>query len=87
VLTTLLLLQAGYRYITYCGKERSSWLTTQWVLTQFSDQVDESIRRFETFVADGLGEEYRKEFHQGTCRQTQGDQGGFFCRWQTVFKR
>jgi REP element-mobilizing transposase RayT len=53
-------------HLTYCGKERSPWLTTQWVLTQFSDQVDESIRRFETFVADGLGEEYRKEFHQGT---------------------
>ena len=53
-------------HLAYCGRESLPWLTTGWVLAQFSGKVDEAVKRYVRFVTDGLGGEYRKEFHHGT---------------------
>ena len=51
----------------YLGKEPLPWLTTDWVLSLFSDDVQNARKGYEAFVADGIGEARRSEFHGGTC--------------------
>jgi REP element-mobilizing transposase RayT len=55
---------SGHRY--YLGKGKAPWLTTDWVLSQFSKQVGAARARYAQFVADGLGAGRREEFHRGT---------------------
>ena len=54
---------SGHR--AYLGEEQLPWLTTDWVLSQFSQQKAAARRRYATFVQEGLGEGYRMEFHSG----------------------
>ncbi len=54
---------SGHR--AYLGLEPLPWLTTEWVLSQFAKRKDAARRRYATFVADGIGEGHRAEFHAG----------------------
>lgn len=49
----------------YLGKEFLPWLTTEWMLGRFGKSVAKARAGYRTFVLDGLGEEYRPEFHGG----------------------
>jgi putative transposase len=50
----------------YLGLENIPWLTMDWIYGQFAQHASESRRRYEKFVADGLHEGYRTEFHRGS---------------------
>lgn len=54
---------SGHR--DYIGEEKLPGLTTEWILSQFSQQKAAARRRYATFVQEGLGEGYRMEFHSG----------------------
>ncbi len=54
---------SGHR--AYLGLDTLPWLTTDWVLSQFAKRKDAARRRYAKFVADGMGEGYRAEFHGG----------------------
>ena len=51
----------------YLGKEVLPWLTTDWVLSIFSTDIQKARKGYADFVADGIREERRVEFHSGTC--------------------
>lgn len=55
---------SGLRY--YLGKGSVPWLTTDWVLGQFGEQMNVARTRYAQFVADGVGGGRREEFHRGT---------------------
>ncbi|MFH1114300.1 MAG: transposase [Pseudomonadota bacterium] len=50
----------------YLGKEVLPWLSTDWILSRFSSRKGTARRLFRNFVADGIGGDYREEFHSGT---------------------
>jgi hypothetical protein len=54
---------SGHR--AYQGREILPWLTTDGVLAQFGKSLKTARAKYETFVRDGLGEDYRPEFHGG----------------------
>lgn len=54
---------SGHR--AYLGKEILPWLTKDRVLEQFGETADRAQARYKSFIMDGLGEEYRPEFHGG----------------------
>ena len=47
----------------YLGRETLPWLTTDWLLASFGEQVYRARAEYATFVLDGLAEESRPEFH------------------------
>lgn len=49
----------------YMGHERLLWLTTEWILSQFSSNLTKARAQYEEFVKEGKGEKYREEFHKG----------------------
>jgi hypothetical protein len=49
----------------YLGKRDFEFLTIDWVLAQFGDRADVARRRYARFVAEGIGEGHRDEFHRG----------------------
>ena len=49
----------------YLGTITLPWLTTDWVLSQFSGTMKEARKGYSSFVSDGLREERRSEFHSG----------------------
>ena len=49
----------------YLGMNSVPWLTTDWVLSQFSQRQNRAIELYRDFVLAGKDEGYRKEFHQG----------------------
>ncbi len=51
---------------SYLGKETISWLTTDWVLSQFAKHEKRAQHLFQEFCMRGAQEEHRKEFHRGT---------------------
>jgi putative transposase len=51
----------------YLGKEVLPWLTTDWVLSMFSSNIQNARSGYASFVAEGIGETRRDEFHSGTC--------------------
>jgi putative transposase len=53
-------------YNAYLGRESFPWLTTDWVLEQFSKRKAIARKTFEAFVYAGIGEERRQDFHSGT---------------------
>jgi len=55
---------SGHR--AYLGLESLPWLTTDWVYGQFAPDADGARRRYEQFMADGLPEGYRGDFHRGS---------------------
>jgi len=50
----------------YLGQEKIPWLTTDWILAQFSEERRLARRRYQEFIMEGVGEGYRQEFHRGT---------------------
>lgn len=50
----------------YQGNETLPWLTTNWVLSMFSADIRTARKGYRDFVADGLGEPKKVEFHSGT---------------------
>lgn len=50
---------------TYLGKEKLSWLNTDWVLGHFGSRKRAAQKRFKEFIQEGLGQGRREEFHKG----------------------
>jgi len=50
----------------YCGDVSITWLTTDWVLGQFSDHSKSARLLYTDFVLQGESEERRSEFHHGS---------------------
>lgn len=48
---------------SYCGRQSIAWLTTEWMLSQFSKKEKEARKLYQRFIADGLSEGHRPEFH------------------------
>jgi putative transposase len=55
---------SGHR--CYLGLEVIPWLTTDWVLSQFSEKESSARRAYGRFIQDGKKEGYRKEYHVGS---------------------
>jgi REP element-mobilizing transposase RayT len=49
----------------YLGTVTFPWLTTDWVLSQFSGTLKEARKGYGSFVSDGFRGERRSEFHSG----------------------
>ena len=49
----------------YTGEETLPWLTPDVVLSRFSSKVDTARQGYRSFVADGMTEPHRPEFHAG----------------------
>jgi REP element-mobilizing transposase RayT len=49
----------------FLGTFTLPWLTTDWVLSQFSGTIKEARKGYSSFVSDGLREKRRNEFHSG----------------------
>lgn len=65
---------SGHR--TYIGQEDLKWMTVDWVLGQFGSRAGEARRRYAGFIAEGLGEGHREEFHKGSDdARVLGDDG------------
>ncbi len=56
---------SGHR--AYLGKEILPWLTTEWVLAQFSGERAVARAGYQRFIAEGIDGERRSEFHCGSC--------------------
>ncbi|MBI2355125.1 MAG: transposase [Deltaproteobacteria bacterium] len=56
---------SGHR--AYLGRETLPWLTTDWVLSLLGRRIDSARKAYRQFVADGMDEGKRDEFHSGTC--------------------
>ena len=54
---------SGHR--AYLGQESVPWLTTDWVLGQFSKRRSTARERYRRFVNEGMEEGYREDFHRG----------------------
>ncbi len=54
---------SGHR--AYLGQERVPWLTTDWVLGQFSKRRSTARERYRRFVNEGVEEGYREDFYRG----------------------
>jgi REP element-mobilizing transposase RayT len=50
----------------YLGDELLPWLTTDFVLAQFHDDLSPAREAYAAFMAAGAGETYRREFHSGS---------------------
>jgi hypothetical protein len=55
---------SGHR--AYFGREEIPWLTTDWVLSQFSKRVSSARRAYGRFIEDGKKGNYRREYHMGS---------------------
>jgi len=55
---------SGHR--AYMGHEKLPWLTTDWVLSQFSQRLKTARTKYDKFVQYGRDEGHRQEFHSGT---------------------
>ena len=54
---------SGHR--TYLGAQSLPWLATDWVLGQFARRLTTARQRYAAFVAAGLDEGHRDDFHKG----------------------
>ncbi len=55
---------SGHR--AYLGLEKIPWLTTDWVLSQFSEKLAAARRIYEKYIGEGKEEGYQAEYHQGS---------------------
>jgi hypothetical protein len=55
---------SGHR--VYLGLETIPWLTTEWVLSQFSGRLATARRAYKRFVMDGKGNGRQEEYHRGS---------------------
>ena len=53
-------------YHAYLGRKKLTWLTTNWVLAQFSNRRSTARKKFREFIREGYGEGRKEEFHSGT---------------------
>ncbi len=53
-------------HCAYLGRQSIPWLTTDLVYHQFSAGEKDAMHLYRCFVADGLQEEHREEFHRGS---------------------
>ncbi len=61
-------------HFAYLGNISVPWLTTDWVLAQFTSTKKKAVELFGKFVSKGMAEDHRKEFYQGESeRQIIGD--------------
>ena len=51
----------------YLGLEILPWLTTDWVLSMFSQEENVGRSKYSQFVSEGLAEIRRQELHSGNC--------------------
>ncbi|MDD2897814.1 MAG: transposase [Desulfuromonadaceae bacterium] len=51
----------------YARRESIPWLATEWVLSFLESDAGRAVQQYEQFIADGMGEQRRNEFHSGTC--------------------
>jgi REP element-mobilizing transposase RayT len=49
----------------YLGREPLPWLTTEWVLGQFAKRLGPARKRYAAFIAEGIRQGHREEFHRG----------------------
>jgi REP element-mobilizing transposase RayT len=49
----------------YLGKNKLPWLTTDFVLTQFSKQKKRALKLYSDFIMKGSQEDHRQEFYRG----------------------
>ncbi|ACH37796.1 transposase, Y1_Tnp domain-containing [Citrifermentans bemidjiense Bem] len=54
-------------HCVYLGRENLSWVTTDFVLSQFASQEITARARYLDFVADHIDDGRRKEFYSGMC--------------------
>jgi len=61
----------------YCAAMPLPWLTTEWVWSRFSTKKEQAINAYGKFVAAGMTEQHRAEFHSGTGEDSRllGDDG------------
>lgn len=52
-------------HLCYLGEEYLPWLHTEWVLAQFGKRLRTCRNRYNKFIASGIGEGHREEFHRG----------------------
>jgi putative transposase len=52
-------------HLAYLGKQTKTWLTVDFVLSQFTRHQGTARKRYGEFVMEGLGEGHRQEFHIG----------------------
>jgi hypothetical protein len=60
---------AAYRWSShraYLGQAGVEWLTRDWVLSLFAGPVPVARQRYAQFVAEGMQEGHRQDFHRGT---------------------
>ena len=55
---------SGHR--AYLGCEMLPWLTSEWVLSQFSQELNTARAKYAEFINEGKQDGHRKEFHKGT---------------------
>ena len=55
---------SGHR--AYMGYDKIPWLTTDWVLSQFSQRLKTAREKYSEFIMEGKGEGHRQEFYSGT---------------------
>lgn len=60
---------SGHR--AYLGLEMIPWLTTDWVLSQFSKRLTLARRAYRRFVHEGKGGHHQEEYHRGLGRDSR----------------
>lgn len=53
-------------YRAYLGLETIPWLTTDWVLSQFSKRLSVARRTYMRFIQEGKGGGHQEEYHRGS---------------------
>jgi len=69
---------SGHR--AYLGLEEIPWLHTEWVLGQFARRLATCRKRYAAFVAAGMAEGHRSEFHGGDDDGRVLGEDGFVAR-------
>jgi hypothetical protein len=63
-------------HAAYLGYETLPWLETEAVLSRFSGRLAAARQRYAEFIADGMAEGHRREFHSGSVDvRVLGDDG------------
>ena len=50
----------------YLGKENLTWLTTDWVLGQFGEEITTARHNYAKFIKEGIGVDSDNKFHHGS---------------------
>ncbi|HBR18277.1 MAG TPA: transposase [Deltaproteobacteria bacterium] len=62
---------SGHR--AYMRQETLPWLTTEWVLSLFSQRLNTARGKYAEFINEGKQDGHRQEFHKGTEGRILGD--------------